>query len=231
MDDNGHGTHVAGVIGAEGNNGIGIAGVMHHVSLISCKFLDDNGSGSMKAATRCMDYIADLKSRDIGVTIVATNNAWGGGAYDQDFLEAIEHHRDLGILFVTDAGGSAQNIDDREIYPAAYDLANIVVVAKADSQGKLTANSNFGPNSVHVAAPGLDIVSTTLDGSYHAKSGSSATGFVSGVIGLLSVHNPHASWAQLRNRVLLGTKKLATEEDSSKLISEGFLDAHLSLAR
>jgi hypothetical protein len=203
---------------------------MHEVSLIPCKFLDSHGSGTIKAAVRCMEYIADLARRDTGVTIVATNNAWGGGAFDDELYDAILLHQELGILFVADAGGSAQNIDDREVYPASYNAANIIVVAKADSNGSLTASSNFGPSTVHLAAPGLDLLSTTLHGSYGIQNGSSATGIVSGIVGLLHAQDPSLTWAQLKHKVMAGAEKMSSEEDQSKLISGGLAHAANSLA-
>jgi serine protease len=89
MDDNGHGTFMAGVIGAEGNNGLGISGVMHSVSLIACKFLDKNGAGSTENAAKCLDYALVLSKRDIGVTIVATHNTYGGARHSDALFNAI----------------------------------------------------------------------------------------------------------------------------------------------
>ncbi|HXW60571.1 MAG TPA: S8 family serine peptidase, partial [Myxococcota bacterium] len=137
MDDSGHGTAIAGVIGAEGNNGIGIAGVMQKVSLIACKFLDKNGAGTAANAVKCLDYAADLATRNIGVTIVATNNAWGGGSKNEALLLAIKRQKDLGILFVVAAGASASNLDINPTFPAAYGLENMLVVASANAQGAL----------------------------------------------------------------------------------------------
>lgn len=230
MDDNGHGTHVAGIIGAEGNNGIGIAGVMHKVSLIACKFLDKNGAGSTKAAIKCMDYVADLASRDIGVTIVATNNAWGGGPFNQSMLDAILEHRDLGILFVVDSGAGSSNLDNLKPYPASYDSPNIIVTAKADDQGLLTAFTNYGPSIVHVAAFGLNLLSTSLHSSFVVRSGSSATGFVSGIAGLIAAHNPSLTWAQIKHKIMAGVVNMADPKDESKIISGGFVNAFNSLS-
>src|SRR5580700_10473514 len=88
MDDHGHGTFIAGVIGAEANNDIGIAGIMHEVSLISCKFLDANGIGRLENAARCLDYVADLASKNYGVTIVATNNSYCSALPNEVFKKA-----------------------------------------------------------------------------------------------------------------------------------------------
>jgi serine protease len=229
MDDNGHGTMVTGVIGAEGNNGIGIAGVMHNVSLIACKFLDAEGGGKTSDVLKCLDYVTDLAHRDIGVTIVATNNAWGGGEFNLDMLNAINQHKNLGIIFVAGAGSDSSDLDQNALYPASYHAANIIVVAKTRSDGVLTFFSNFGANSVHIAAPGSEILTTALNGEYTKFSGSPATGFVSGVIGLLKSNNPHLSWAQIKHKLLAGSKNLADPSDRGKLITGGQVNAFNSL--
>jgi serine protease len=230
MDDHGHGTHVAGVIGAQGNNGIGISGLMPNVSLIACKFLDRNGGGTTEGILRCMNYIADLAKQNNGVTIVATNNAWGGGGYSEDVLKAIERHRDLNILFVTTSGGSALDLDKTEQYPARYNVSNMIVTAKMDPLGNLASFSSFGPNTVHLAAPGAEILSTTLNGAYEAWSGSSATGFVTGIAGLLKAANMNLTAEQIKQKIMAGVVKLSTPEDEMKLISGGYCNAFNSLA-
>lgn len=221
MDDNGHGTFMAGVIGAEGDNGIGIAGVMHDVSLIACKFLDSNGTGHYDDAVKCLDYALALSKRDIGVSIVATNNSWGSGEESDALLQAIARHRDAGILFVTSSGSSASSLEDKKVYPASYDLANIVVVAKANKEGKLSLFSNYGQNSVHLAAPGEDILSTTIGGAYQVWSGSVAGAFVSGLLGLMKSLDEDLSWAQLKYKLLKNTLELSDPNEAYMLISGG----------
>lgn len=230
MDDQGHGTHIAGVIGAEGNNVIGIAGVMHKVSLIACKFLAKDGGGSTEGAIKCLDYVADLARRDIGTTIVATVNAWGGGPESEALRIAIEKHRDLGILFVTTSGGSASNIDDDKVYPAAYDVDNVIVTAYMASTGHMTSFSSYGPNTVHVASPGEEILSTLPNGKYESWSGSAAVGFVAGAVGLMKAHNPHLSYLDLKNCLIEKAESLATPEEQAKVQSGGFVNAYRCLA-
>jgi serine protease len=229
MDDNGHGTMQAGVIGAEGNNGIGVAGVLHNVSLIACKFLDKNGGGSTRDAIKCLDYVADLAKRDIGVTIIATNNAWGSGSFNELELNAIHRHRDLGILFVATSGGDATNLDNNKVYPASYESSNIIVVAKADREGNITYFSSYGPNTVHIAAPGQDILTTYINNSYEKVSGTAALGFVSGIIGLLKSHNENLGAVEIKQKILKGVIKLRTTEDQSKIITGGFANAFIAL--
>ncbi len=229
MDDEGHGTFMAGVIDAEANNGIGIAGVAHDVSLIACKFLDHNGSGSMRSALKCLDYVADLATRDIGVTIVATHNSWGGGPFSEVMLDAIKRQRDLGILFVTASGSETTSIDENKFYPAAYDVPNIVVTSSMNAHGQLANFSNFGPNTVHVAAPGVNIITTTLNGAYTNISGSVAAAFVSGTIVLIKAQSPQLTWAQIKHRLMVGVNKFSTVEDQNKIVSGGFVSAFNSL--
>lgn len=225
MDDNGHGTFMAGIIGAEGNNGIGITGVMNHVSLIACKFLDNAGSGSTENAIKCLDYVADLAQRDIGVHIIATNNAWGGNLNTEALMAAIKKHQDLGILFVTSAGGEGLNIDLHKMYPASFPLDNIVVTTAMNSWGTLTFFANYGPNSVHIASPGQSILSTLPHGQYGFQSGSVATGFVSGVIGLMKSKKPDLSYQDLKEKIMKTASPLASVDDSDRIMSGGFIDA------
>lgn len=230
MDDHGHETFVAGIIGAEANNGIGVAGVMHHVSLIACKFLSASGGGTTDGAIKCLEYVESLAKRnDTGVTIVATNNAWGGGPFSKNLEEAIERQRDLGILFVTTAGNSGLNLDDNPMYPASYDVANIIVVGKIENDGRHRDSGSFGPNTVHLSAPGYVLVSTWINGSYENINGSASTGYVSGILGLIKSHNPSLSWAQLKHKLMAGVRKLPSLEDQSKYISSGYCDAYNSL--
>jgi serine protease len=233
MDDHGHGTFIAGVIGAEGNNGIGTVGVMHHVSLIACKFLAAEGGGSTEGAIKCLDYVADLKKRNIGVTIVATINGWGGGGPQDALKAAIERQRDLDILFMTTAGASATNLDDYpaedKTYPASYDVDNIIVTAYMDPAGKLTSFASYGPITVDIASPGQDILSTLPQGAYESWNGSAAAGFASGVVGLMKSRYPHLTYQDLKKRLLDNATPLATREEQEKVKSGGFVNAYQCL--
>jgi subtilisin family serine protease len=154
-DDDGHGTHVSGTIAATGNNGIGYVGVMWDASLIACKFLDRDGFGTTAGAIECLDYFSDLK--DSGIDVVATNNSWGGSANSTLLRNAIALHRNKGILFVAAAGNDGVDTDQSPHYPSSYDLDNIISVAAIDSIGQLAFFSNYGRNSVDIAAPGVGI--------------------------------------------------------------------------
>ena len=189
-DDNEHGTHVAGIIGAALNNGVGGVGVAPHVSLIAIKFMNAQGVGRLSDAIAAINYMVDLKvSR--GVNIVVSNNSWGGGAYSAPLAEAIERAKEAGIVFVAAAGNAQQDVDLFPSFPSGYELDNVVSVGAAAPDGTLAAFSNFGSEGVDIAAPGVDVLSTVPGDSYRVLSGTSmAAPFVSGSLALLYAIEP-----------------------------------------
>jgi subtilisin family serine protease len=200
QDGNGHGTHVAGTIGAVGNNGRGIAGVNWEVSLLPLKFLSDSGSGSTAAAIAAINYATGL--RNAGVNIVATNNSWGGGGFSTGLRDAIRRHGEAGITFVAAAGNEAANNDRTGSYPANYDLPNVISVAALDRSDRLASFSNYGATSVDIGAPGVAIYSTTPNNRYASYNGTSmAAPHVAGVVGLLAAANPAATVAEIRSAI------------------------------
>lgn len=206
LDDNGHGTHVSGIMGGAGGKGKGVFGVNQKVTIIGCKFLDSEGNGRMSDALVCMDYFAKLKTREKDpINIVAINASWGGRGRSQAMLDAIKALGDMGILFVAAAGNDGEDNDKIDSFPANYKLPNIISVAATDNKDQLAYFSNFGRRSVHVGAPGMDIMSTYLDGKYEIFSGTSmATPYVTGLIGLLKAKDPSLDWKQLKNLVIAG---------------------------
>ena len=197
QDGDGHGTHVAGTIGAVGNNGRGVVGVNWEVSILPLKFLDDSGSGSTAAAIAAINYATAL--RNSGVNIVATNNSWGGGGFSTALQTAISRHNDAGIVFVAAAGNESTNNDAIPSYPANYNLPNVISVAAIDRSDQLASFSNYGRTTVDLAAPGVSIYSTTPGNSYATYSGTSmASPHVAGVVGLLAAANPAATVAEIR---------------------------------
>lgn len=208
FDDNGHGTHVAGTIGAVGNNGIGVAGVNWNVKLTACKFLNAGGSGSTDGAIECLQYIKALK--DAGANIVATNNSWGGGAYSQALYDAINAQQN--ILFIASAGNSGINTDTSISYPAGYSLPNIISVGATDHNDNKASFSNYGRRSVHLSAPGVKILSTlpavnewNLAGGYGLLSGTSmAAPHVTGLAALIKAQSSDRDWIAIKNLLLSG---------------------------
>jgi subtilisin family serine protease len=214
MDDYGHGTHVAGTIGSVGNNSAGVVGVNWSVNLMACKFLDASGFGTTAGAIACLDYVKTMKER--GANIVATNNSWGGDGYSQALYEAIKSHQQAGILFVAAAGngnalGSGINNDQTPFYPCAYDLSNVICVAATTRQDGRAPFSNFGRRTVHVGAPGTEILSTTPNGAYELLNGTSmATPHVAGTAALLKAADPERDWRAIRNLILAGGDNVAS---------------------
>lgn len=203
MDNQGHGTHTAGTIGAVGNNGIGVAGVAWRCRMIPLKFLDNSGYGIISDAAEALTYVAALRRR--GVNIKVTNNSWGGGGYSSMFKECLEENAALDILFMAAAGNDSLNNDVNPFYPASYTVANVLSVAASDASDRLAYFSHYGTNSVHLAAPGLTIFSTMLNSNYGNMSGTSmATPHVTGVAALLWSLWPSARAADVRDAILKG---------------------------
>jgi subtilisin family serine protease len=202
FDGHGHGTHVAGTIGATGNNGTGVAGVNHDVSLMALKFLNDNGWGSTSGAISAINYATMMKNL-YGVNIVATNNSWGGGGYSSLLRAAIELSGDSDITFVAAAGNNGTNNDLTARYPTNYDLPNVISVAATDRNDNLASFSNYGATTVDLAAPGVSVYSTVTGNSYAYYSGTSmAAPHVTGVVALLHAANPGMIVADVRSAIL-----------------------------
>jgi subtilisin family serine protease len=203
QDGYGHGTHVAGIIGAVGNNGVGVSGVNWQVSLMALRIQDDRGAGSTSAMLAALRY-ATMMRRDHGIMIVASNNSWDAPAgYSGVVEQAIREHGEAGITFVAAAGNKATNMDVTPQYPGSYDLSNVITVASLTPQGGLAASSNYGAMSVDVAAPGTVIQSTYKNGTYATLSGTSmAAPHVTGLAALLAAAKPGITVAEIRGAIL-----------------------------
>jgi subtilisin family serine protease len=203
LDDNGHGTHVSGTIGAVGNNGIGVTGINWSVQILACKFLDASGSGALSDAITCLDFVKAMKDR--GANIVATNNSWGGGGFSQALSDAILAQQKDGILFIAAAGNDSSDNDLVPAYPADFFLPNMISVAATTRFEGLANFSNTGSHSVYLGAPGEEILSTTPNNTYSVFSGTSmATPHVTGVAALLAAQNPSRDWRAIKNLILAG---------------------------
>ncbi len=182
-DDNSHGTHVAGTIGAVGNNSLGVAGVCWDVSLVALKFLGSDGYGFTADAINAVEY-----ANSLGADI--QNNSWGGGGFSEGLEGAVKSAYSNGTLFVVAAGNDNSNNDNVPSYPASYEVPNVISVAATDENDKLASFSNYGSDSVDLAAPGVNILSTVPGGGYEKFQGTSmACPHVAGAAALLMSAN------------------------------------------
>lgn len=195
MDDHGHGTHVAGTIGAVGNNGIGVTGINWNTRIMALKFLDSSGSGSTSDAIEALEYAVAMGAQ-------ISNNSYGGDPFSQSFYNALVNARDAGHVFVAAAGNNGMNNDTSPFFPANYELDNIVSVAATDDRDQLAYFSNYGQATVDLAAPGVDILSTKPGNAYQLSSGTSmAAPHVAGVLTLVRSQHPDWSYGQVIQQV------------------------------
>jgi len=222
MDDNGHGTHCAGIIGAEGDNSEGIAGINWHVQIMPLKFLGRGGFGTTADAIKAINYAIDRKKHGVNIRVI--NASWGSTANSKALEDAIRAAGDAGILFVAAAGNDGSDNDRRPHYPSNYDLPNVISVAALDRNDQLASFSNWGVKTVHVAAPGKDILSTWLGDAYRDASGTSmAAPQISGVAALILAKEPNLSVEKLKERILKSVDKL--DSLNGKIASGGRIDA------
>jgi subtilisin family serine protease len=196
FDDNGHGTHVAGTIGAIGNNGQGVAGVNWTVKIVPLKFLGADGTGDASDAVEAVLYATSMG-------VVVTNNSWGGSEYSQALADAVAIADAGGSLYVAAAGNSFANTDTSPNYPSGYSAPNIISVAATEQSDARAWFSNYGLRSVDLGAPGTNILSTKPGASYQYLDGTSmATPFVTGAAALAKSAFPSASAAGIKALLL-----------------------------
>ncbi|MDK1288870.1 S8 family serine peptidase [Pseudoalteromonas umbrosa] len=226
MDDQGHGTHVSGTIGASGNNATGVVGVNHEVSIVGCKFLNSSGSGSTADAIKCIDYMVGLKNAGHNVNVL--NNSWGGGGFSQALYDSITASEQAGILFVAAAGNSARDNDVSPGYPSSYDHDSVLAVASTTHTDSMSSFSQWGLASVDLGAPGSDVLSTVPGGGYSSFSGTSmATPHVAGAAALALAVNPSLTTIELKNLLMNSGKPIPALE--GKTVSGKRLDVHQAL--
>jgi alpha-tubulin suppressor-like RCC1 family protein/subtilisin family serine protease len=223
MDDNGHGTHCSGTIGAQANGGGPLVGVAWSVRIMACKFLSASGGGTTSDAIKCINF-AVINGAHI------LSNSWGGGGFSQALADSITAANVSGVLFVAAAGNSSSNNDTFPSYPASYTQENIISVAALDRQDQLASFSNYGATTVDIGAPGVSIYSSVSysDTSYASFSGTSmATPHVAGVAALVLANAPDISVSELRQRIFAGAVPISSL--TGKCATGGRLNAHNSL--
>lgn len=221
-DDEGHGTHVAGIVAGRGNNATGVAGVCWSGKIVPVKFLDSRGRGTTSDAIVGIEYA--VKS---GAKII--NCSFGTSGKSEALHDAVKFAKKKNALLVVAAGNSSENIDKSPEYPAAFNDDNILAVAASTSQDKLASFSNFGDDEVDVAAPGDDIRSTYLGGGYRVLSGTSmAAPFVAGVAALMKKQESDADYSDLRYAITHKVDKPPALD--GKVAHDGRLNARKALA-
>ena len=187
MDDHAHGTHVAGTIGAAGNNGFGVTGVNWVASMMGLKFLSSSGSGTTTDAIKAIEFAIQAKAAlGVDANVRILSNSWGGGGYSIALANQIEASSNADMLFVAAAGNSGVNTDISPHYPSSYTNASVVSVLSSTNRDQRSGFSNYGAASVDLAAPGSAIVSTTPNNTYSSYNGTSmATPHVSGAAALI----------------------------------------------
>ena len=226
MDDNGHGTHCAGIIGAEGENNLGIAGVNWKVQIMPLKFMNAGGFGTTKDAIEAINYVIERKKAGVNVRIISAS--WGSTQKSRALEEAIRKAYENDILFVAAAGNSSVNNDRSPHFPSSYNVPNVVSVAALDRHDHLASFSNYGAKSVAIAAPGVDILSTWLGNAYEEKSGTSmATPVVAGVAALVLAENPRLSVDDLKKKLLASSDPIVALK--GKTVTGGRINAAKAL--
>ena len=215
LDDQDHGSHCAGSIAANGDNPKGLYGVSQKANLMGVKFLTATGGGTLADAIESVLYATKMGAR-------VTSNSWGGGGFNQALYDAFKSSPAMHIIA---AGNESNNNDARPAYPATFDLPNVISVAATDHNDNIAGFSNYGATTVDLAAPGVDILSTTsgANDEYKSFSGTSmATPHVTGAANILLNAFPGISNEDLKARLMNSTDKKSQLE--GKMVSGGRLN-------
>jgi len=227
-DDNGeeelyHGTHVTGIIAARGNNGVGITGVCWSGSIMQLKILDSRGDGTVAHEIAAIGYAIDKGAKIINLSL-------GGAGYSTGEYGAIKMAGDAGILFVAAAGNEGTDNDESPVYPASYDLDNIISVTATDHSDELPSWANYGLTSVDVAAPGVEILGAKAGNSYQYISGSSmAAPHVAALAALILAHDSTLTYSQVKDLILNGVDVKSALEGN--ILTGGRINANNSLLK
>lgn len=228
MDDEtkygGHGTHVAGILGAVGNNGIGVAGLNWQTTILPVKWLDANGSGPTSRLIAALDWLIAAKRAGVNVGVINDSATFVGTAFSQALSDKIDELGANGILFVTAAGNTHQNNDDPSVgrYPCRYDRPTEICVTASDQQDRLASFANYGAQTVDLAAPGDNIYSTLRGSGYgYISGGSMASPQVAGTAALM-LSQQSMTPAQIKARIVASVDQLPSLQ--GKVRSGGRLD-------
>ena len=205
MDSNSHGTHVAGTICAEGNNELGVVGVVWHCKIMSLRFMGPGG-GFSSAVVDALGYL-------VAKQVKLSNNSWGGDGYSVSLYSAISNAKAVNHLFVAAAGNSNNDNDAVAFYPSSYDLDNIVAVAASNETNAKASFSNWGATRVDLAAPGVSILSTVPNAGYATLSGTSmATPVVTGALAMLYGVHPGWTYQQARDNLFHTVQRVRSDD-------------------
>lgn len=221
MDDNGHGTHCAGTIGAAGNNGEGVVGVTWGPRIMGLKFLSAGGSGSISDAIEAINYAVMMGAH-------LTSNSWGGGGASHAMEQAIVRAYEAGQLFIAAAGNSNSDNDVRPHYPSNYQVPNVISVAATTNTDARASFSCYGRTTVHIGAPGHNILSTVPGGQYRSFSGTSmATPHVAGLAALILDYASSLTHMEVKSIILESGDQIASLQDIT--ITGARINAHNAL--
>jgi thermitase len=221
----GHGTHVAGIIGAVGDNGIGVTGMNWQTTILPVKWLDSASSGNTSALIEALQWLLKAKEEGVNLRVVNDSATFEGPEYSGILQAEIEALGQQGVLFVNAAGNSANDDDNEpyERYPCDYRLANELCVTAINNEDTLPAWANYGPKTVNLAAPGVSILSTLRENKYgYLSGGSMASAQVSGAAALILSAEPNLSSAALKADILENVEELPSL--AGKVESGGSLD-------
>jgi subtilisin family serine protease len=229
MDDDkvygGHGSHVAGIMGAVGNNGVGVAGMNWHTSILPVKWLSSEAWGETSGLIEALQWVVRAKQEGVNVRVVNDSATFPGTAYSEALSNEIDTLGANNVLFVTAAGNTGQNNDELAVrrYPCGYDRPTEICVTASDNNNQLPSWANYGPHTVDLAAPGVSIYSTLREGKYgYLSGGSMASPQVAGAAALLLSVEPTLSPQQLKSRILSTVTPVPAL--TGKVISGGILN-------
>lgn len=232
-DSDGHGTAVASVLGSVGNDSLGMCGTAWRTKILSVRISDNQGNMNLSSIIKGIDYVTQVKTTK-NLNLKAINASWGGYSYSSQLYSAIQRAQNAGILLIAAAGNEVNNNDSHPMYPASFNLSNIISTAATDELGQLASFSNYGSSTVDIAAPGSNIVAIYKNPqdqyfAYYFVSGSSFSApIVSGLVSLLGSYSANLTAAQIRDAVLNGAAFRSSL--SGKVATSGEVNLNSSLA-